>query len=225
MLGAARLLLIPIALLALLASLAPLIPIVSSGREAWISAASQPGFAQTMWTALAIAAFVAAPALLLGLVLARSLQRVSAGTRALALTGCVVLLLMPAPGVSALPRLDAPDRVSIEALLYAAARAAAAVSLVLTAGLARVSPSLLVAARAAGAGRFRAWRDAVLAPLAGPLVLAALAACLIGLDAGPLASPLIKEFPAHGLLTVAPALLVGVASIAALGVLLRRRPA
>jgi ABC-type Fe3+ transport system permease subunit len=225
MAAAARLLLIPIALLALLAALVALVPIIFLGQQAWVSAISQPGFAQTIAAALAIAVSVAVPALLLGLVFARFLQRASSGARALAVTGCAVVLLMPMLGLVALPRLYPPDSSILLALLSAVARAAALVSLVLTAGLARVSPGLVVAARAAGAPPFRAWRDANLAPLVWPLLLAALASSLIGFAAGPAAARLTKEFTPSRLWLAAPALLLAVASLTALSELLRRRPA
>jgi ABC-type Fe3+ transport system permease subunit len=223
--GAARLLFIPIALLALLAALVPLSPFVVGGLQVLISASSQPGFAQDISAGLVVAAAIAAPALVLGLWLARILQRVSAGLRTLALTTCVALLLMPSLGVSALPSLHPPDTFHLMALMSAVVHATAAVTLVLTAGLARITPALLVAARAAGARPGRAWRDAILAPLVWPLLLAVVAAFLVGLAEELRLPPPIPEFWVFSLLIAAPMLLVAVASISALSLLLRRRPA
>jgi ABC-type Fe3+ transport system permease subunit len=217
-----RLLLAPIAVLTLFAALLPLGVAAMAGGRGLAASLADPRLLPAMRTALAGAALVTALAVPLGLLLALSVWRAARPMRGLALAFCVVLLAVPAPGFADLGFLAPPRPAAALAFGCAVARGAAFAVLILAAGLGRVPPGLQTAARAAGAGPVQAWRHAVLAPLAWPLLGAAALAFAVGLAEGPAAAVLAPHFDLADSWIAPASLLLAAASVAALAVLGRR---
>ncbi len=228
----ARLLLLAIASLGIAASLAFLGFEGLSAGQGWVSHALDPLAASSFRTALIVATIVTAVSVPLGLLFALGLRGGGAVPRAGVLACCALLLLVPRLGISSLPGMagDEDSLLDIICLTCAVAQATSVVTLFLAVSGDPVPARLIAAARAAGARRLQALRHAVLAPLAWPLLCAAVAAFVIGLRDGPpdfaraeLASP--NEFPIVDFWAVVAALLLALASLSALAALLRRRRA
>jgi len=219
----ARLLLLAIALLGLAASLAVLGFESYPGAAAWVAHALNAGAGGSVRSALIVASLVAVASMPLGLLFALGLRGGGAVARAGALACCAVLVLVWHPDVAALPKAVFDENAM--SLTCAIAQASSVVTLFLLVSGGPVPARLITAARAAGARRIQAWRHAILAPLAWPLLFAAVAAFVVGLLDGPLHvaspdDPVIFRFWAE-----IAALLLVIGSLAALVAAMRRRPA
>ena len=218
----ARLVLIPVAFLCLVAALLPVGVAALSAQPSAIAAWSDPRLTAALTAALVGAAVVAGASLLIGFIGALALRSAGRSAKAVVVALAILVLLAPAARYATLP-----TRVPVDAALFlpvigAMARGTALTLLVLTAALARVPPSLSIAARAAGARPLQAWRHAVLAPLMWPLGAAAALAFLAGLAEGPAAMAALPHFDLARAWVAPAGLLAAAISAIALARLLRR---
>ena len=218
----ARLLLLPVALITLLAACAPLLVAAFYGGRGIAQGLQEPALATALLISGQGAALAAAAGLVLGLIGALALWRAAAWARGLVLGLAVLLLVTPAPGFETLDFL-APLRLTpLLEFTCAVARATTLGLLVLSVWLRRVPSGLRRSAIAAGASPARAWWDAVLRPLALPMVLAFCVAALAVLGQSPAAAVLAPHLDLAEAWIAPAALLLAGGSLAAIAVLLGR---
>jgi ABC-type Fe3+ transport system permease subunit len=217
----ARLLLVPIVLLIFLAALVPLVAAALAGGHGLAASLADRHVQNAMRTAVTGGLLVAAVAVPIGFAPALALWQAAGWVRMPALAVCVAVLVTPAPGFTDLSFLSPLRPGALLGFCCAVSRGAAMAVLILSAGLARIPFGLPAAARSAGARPLRASLDAVVAPLAWPLAGAALVAFAVGIADGPASSLLAPHFDLAGAWVAPAALLVAVASVAAMSVLLQ----
>lgn len=210
----ARLLLVPLALILLAASAAPFGMFLWLGGDAIRSALHDPALRSAWPAALRGAALAAFGGVALGLPGALALSAATRRLRAAGYALAVLLLAVPGPGFTGLGVFVWPPDAALLGLAASAARACGFTVLILGAALRRVPPGLLRSAMAAGATPLRAWQDAVLAPLAMPLLAAFALAMLAGLAASPAALAVGAHFDLN-LAWIGPAALLLAAGSAA----------
>lgn len=218
----ARLRLAQAVFLSLLALMLILFGAAFAGRATLPSSLDSAELARTLraaWPAVVLAAFLAVP---LGLAAASAMAAAGAIFRA---TGCalaVLLLIAPMPGYG--PHLLHPGALPQDLLAAASAiaRGAAAAVLILTPSLRTLPRGLVRAAIWAGAHPLRAAADALLWPLAMPLLAAALAAALLALVQGPAGTFLAPQLDLARAWLAPAAVLLLIATLAGFGAALRR---
>jgi ABC-type spermidine/putrescine transport system permease subunit II len=218
----ARLLLIPIAVLGLCAGLLPLIAAIIAASHGLTGGLVDPALLSVTRVTLLAAAVATAIAVPLGLTLALALRSTVTAVRPLAYGLAILVLVMPAPGFESLAFLSPPHPAQAVAFACCIARGAALATLILSAALRAIPPTLTTAARAVGARPGQAWCHAVLAPLTWPLLASALAAFIAGLVEGPGGAVLGPHLDLAEAWIAPAALLLTAASVAALATLARR---
>jgi putative spermidine/putrescine transport system permease protein len=159
-------------------ALAPLLALLCLGVPDLASLLANPDWAAAALRSMLLAEASVPIALLLGFPAALGLWRAPRLVRRLGLTLATLPLLAP-PAWSAAGLLQTADWSEVQgahiaALIGAhAAPAASLACLVFCAAFNRIDPALLRAAQAAGAGKIRAWRLAVLPGLGPPAIIAA----------------------------------------------------
>jgi ABC-type spermidine/putrescine transport system permease subunit II len=219
----ARWLLAPLAVTSLLAGLLPLLLAVTAGWHGVWTGLHDPALAPTLHAAAMAALLATAIAVPLGVAGALATAASPPAARGLVYALAVLLLLTPAPGFAGLDFLSPPDPAGALAFACAVARGAALALLILAPNLHAQPPGLRRAAGHAGATPWQAWRDAVLVPLAWPLVGAAGAALSVAWVEGPASTVLAPHFDQARAWVAPAALLLVAGSVAALAVLLRPR--